>query len=150
MLKANLGYSDSQQSTVLAFGLEDANLEKLQEGKEIAFKGEDVEVRGADFAIFYTQSKEKLQEDVSGLLQGLIDDDSEISVMHMDNSFYLLVLDSGERSLYIVGLDDISYEKLKADEALTFRARTDDPRRESITATILWGRDVEHIKNKLR
>ena len=71
MLKINSGYSPESEATILGFGLEEGNLERLKEGKPICITAEEMQVTGASFVIFYAENKDRIEHHLTELLKPL-------------------------------------------------------------------------------
>ncbi len=59
----------------IGFGLSKLNIEKLKEGKPIAFNGSEVGIPGVEVMIFYGETEEQMQRD----MEPFIDSNTEYS-----------------------------------------------------------------------
>ena len=48
----------------IGFGLSEGNVQKLKEGKPIAFNGNEVGIPGVEIMIFYGETEEQMQRDM--------------------------------------------------------------------------------------
>jgi hypothetical protein len=65
MVKFTAKYGDR---TLIGFGISDANVAKLREGKPIHIHGEEVGVPNQDFLILWGETEESMREELAALI----------------------------------------------------------------------------------
>lgn len=147
MFKFNAGRIESRLSNLLGFGFSEENLVRLKLDDPILIKGSDLDVEGCDFVIFYSEGFESRFEKISKMLS-LPTPKDNIKVLHIDESFYLVPLSRNGQTIYVIGLNDISYEKLRSGSPLSFRMRIIEGEGDNIEVMMFWGQTEDSMKKQ--
>jgi hypothetical protein len=147
---------------VLGLVLEPGNLVELRKHRPIPINGADLGVEGR-FVIVYSATRESLVEELQPLLSQFCGESEEVKCMHMAESFYLMPLNmentdaSRQSILYLIGLDDVSCDKLQARQVFSFRVRHGQPGEDgqlppaaSGVEVMLWLADKEEVEVDMR
>lgn len=125
MFRFNAGRIENRMATLLGLGFSEANLTNLKAGKPICFKGNELKVKGCDFAIFYAADEAAIKVHLQNTMR--LADQSEptepVKVLYIAESFYLAPLGFGDRTVYCIFFNDKSYTKMRGNESFNFRAR---------------------------
>jgi len=160
MIKINVGWSQERLAQQIAFGLSEGNLERLKEDPSnsnptgpIVIKGKDLDLECANFVIFAAeQDPEKLKEQLAEMLEGKVDNGQP--VMNIQEALYVAPVSVGDDMIWFIGLHEVSFEKLRKGEILTFRARIIDGGGTNVEVNIFWGPTekamAEQLKNSAR
>ena len=156
MLKINAGWSQERLAQQIVFGLSEGNLQRLKDDPAnanptgpIGIKGEDLKLEHANFVIFAAEQEEaKLIGQLTKMLEGRVDGDQP--VMNIDESFYVAPVSFGDDMLWFIGLHEVSFEKLRGGEVLTFRSRIIDGEGTNIEVDIFWGKTEEIMTERLK
>lgn len=156
MLKINVGWSEERLAQQIAFGLSESNLKYLKHDPTnarptglITIKGEDLKLENTNFVIFAAeQDPEKLTEQLDEMLDGRVDGDQP--VLNIDEIFYVAPVSSGDDTVWFIGLHEVSFEKLRGGEVLTFRARMIDGEGTNVEVNIFWGKTEEIMIERLK
>lgn len=156
MLKINVGWSEERLAQQIAFGLSEGNLKRLKHDPAnanptgpIVIKGEDLKLENTNFVIFAAEKDpEKLAEQLAEMLDGRVDGDQP--VMNIDETFYVAPVTSGDNMVWFIGLHEVSFEKLRKEEVLTFRARMIDGEGTNVEVNIFWGKTEEKMTERLK
>ena len=163
MIKFNAGYFPSRQAHFLVFGLTNENLNRLWLGQPIHIQGSELELPapGAQFIIFagkdQTQILDRGQQYCEAV-QG--HDGGEVACIHVHGKLYVVPLPlKGGKTVYLIGLDAVSYKALRENDILTFRCRmihAEIPSPETaelginVEVGIFWGPDEQALHESLR
>jgi hypothetical protein len=141
----------SRGCVLLGFGLEEGNLVRLLADQPIRVAGAELDVPGADFLIVggasETQLKERLEKCLS--LIPAVGEES-VAALHLDGGLIVIPVPHAAGTLYLIGLHDESYRRLRRGQMLNFRARMQNARGElvaadgvntSIEVLLFWGTD---------
>jgi len=152
MITVSAGYKQEREAYVVGFGLSEDNLVELRKSRPIAVANDRVKLPppGCDFVILAVKDREAIQNELDTILSRVpVMTDASVPVMYIDNSFYVAVLSKSDgRILYVIILDDISYQKLRDKVFLTFRSRSVEGSTTSIEVIIFWGLTEAEMKQK--
>jgi hypothetical protein len=154
MIKASTGWIDEREAHGLVFGLSEGNLRRLDENAPIFIKSSDLNLdpQILGFVIFRTSDDEEtLKNDLEVVSHQFgIKLNEQVSVMNIEESFYVIPVTFEEGIFYIMGLHDKSYELLRAQKLLTFRARIPECKAQSVEVTLFWGETEEQMAEQLK
>lgn len=88
----------------------------------------------------------------SASLEGRIEGNHPI--MDLDGVFYVIPVLSGDDMVWFIGLHEVSFEKLRKREVLTFRSRIIDGEGTNVEVNLFWSETeekmIERLKNSAR
>ena len=144
MLKFSTGYDPKLEANRIVFVLSEGNLKLLTEKKPIFINGDELKLDNSKFIIIWSANQSEISNEISLIIDKLGSKDQ--TVLHIDNTFYVLPLVRDEEILWIIGLDDVSFDKLRSNSVLHFRARGDFS---PIDLSIIWGETEEKMMELL-
>lgn len=154
MIKASTGWSDEREAHGIVFGLSEGNLRRLNQNAPIFVKSSDLNLDPSvlGFVIFRTgEGQETLKNDLEVVAHQLGTPLNEnVSVMDIDQTFYVIPLTFEDKILYLMGLHDKSYELLRNEQILSFRARMPDCKEQSVEVSIFSGEDEAQMAEALK
>ena len=163
MLRINVGWSDEREAHQIALGLEEANLRRMKDRNDpVVVTSESLQVRDGitndtfpgffTFVIFATgRSQRELQRDLQQTLElCCVEPEARVTVLNLEEKFWVAPIPSGDRMWYFVGLHDVSMRGLRARQTLHFRSRLIEGGGLSIEVNIFWGENRKKLLNELR
>lgn len=148
MLKLSLGYSEDRQAHVVALGLSDGNLARLQKGQPIRVNCNDLELPspGVDLLLIYANHREHLEHLLETMVTRLTGQDSgRIVCLCLEGLYVTCLPQKSDRMLYIVGMDSVTYKLLRDKHHLRFRSRTVTGEMTNIEVVLFWGKTEEDL-----
>lgn len=135
--------AESDQADAIYFGLSNANLDKLMQGKPIPIIGYAGGNR--DFLIIAGQDQDAIEDQCKQIAKRI--GQQSVQILSFENRFYLLSLIGDSRALFVIGLTLASYALLRDRQALYFRCTPD--KMKPFTVNIIWGPTEEHMEEWL-
>jgi hypothetical protein len=147
MIKFNAGYIQDRQANLIGLGLTDGNLHLLRLGKPIHVGGEVLDLPGFSMVIFSGVDKNGIQNRLLEIIEPyLVNKDENINVLHMDKTFYVAPFVVNGRPIYAIGLDDVSYKRLREGKFLNFRVRFAEGEGTPVEVILFWGVSEEILE----
>lgn len=153
MIKFHAGFIPKRQAHLVGFGLTEGNLQKLLEDKPIAVKSEELTLPppGAIFVIFGGKDKAEIEVRAKEAVEVITGNTQKrIACLHIQEQFYVIPLEGGDKMIYLIGLDDVSYRVLREGKPLTFRARGVSGPTTNVEVMIFWGESEEAVMELFR
>ena len=156
MLKINVGWSKERLAQQIAFGLSEGNLKHLKHDAmsrdatgPIAVKGEDLKLENNNFVIFAAErGPEEFKTQLIEMLEGRLEGNQP--VMDLDGVFYVVPVLVGDDTVWFIGLHEVSFERLRKREVLTFRCRIIDGEGTNVEVNLFWGETEEIMAERLK
>jgi hypothetical protein len=158
MLRINIGWSEEREAHEIALGLSEANLTRLQQKEPIFVSGESLMAQLPEyrrifhgnqvaFIIFNSHAEQtQFEQDFKEVCERLtITPEGNISVLNIENNFFVTPVPIRDRMIYFIGLHETSYEKLRKGEILAFRSRFPLGQGQSVEVTVFWGKTEEEM-----
>lgn len=149
MIKFNAGRVESRMAILLGFGFSEANLVRMAEDDPVVIRGEDLNVKGCNFVVFYAEDFQDRFDKVANMFGVENKGDDPIQVMKIEDNFFLVPIEQNGKVTYFIGLDDRSYEKLRSRCTFTFRMRIVEGEGDNIEVLMFWGQTEESLKKEV-
>lgn len=151
MLKLNIGWNQERLAQQLAFGLSEGNLKKLQHGAPIFITGKEMKVDVEGFVIFGCRKDPDLfKQDFEDVFEMLpFEPEGDQPVLNIEESLYIAPVPVDSDVVYFIGLHEVSYEKLRNNQRLTFRCRIIEGEGQNVEVNLFWGETEEAMAKDL-